>query len=195
MFGRKKHQQTDNYYPEDEEYNNYNDQNENYENYNNYYPENNPDNNNTNYDDYSENTNPNEDPSTNINLISIKRSNHYMKIGIIGMILATIIAGTYFFLTIGIKQGNTHACWNQEAQIEQIAKNYISKNGLSSYPAYIEDIPETNNNYKCPDGGTFHWNPINGTYTCDKHGHYPQSYVTPTNQTLETKIVPTTQEK
>ena len=117
---------------------------------------------------------------------SLRKSRKYLAAGIVSMIIVAAIGGIIYI-----------SCWSYEQQVEQFASNYASKNGLASYPAYLKDIPDAGDTLtgKCPDGGSYTWNPVTGEYTCSVHGHYPNGWNAPRSQSLGTTTTVTTNNK
>lgn len=118
-----------------------------------------------------------EDEHTGVSRASLRRSRTFLFVGICGL-LCSIIA---FILCVVLYQtgitNHQNACWNHELQIEQLAQQYITTNGFTSLPAYVEDIPTfTSVQKECPDGGSYTWNPVTGEYYCSVHQHYPDGY-------------------
>lgn len=118
-----------------------------------------------------------DDSSDSIDMISLRKSKRYMILGIV--MIAFVLSGLFGYTVLEKQSAINHrdACWSYEQKVEQLAFNYATQNSFSSYPAYIEDIPEfANIQQQCPDGGSYTWNPITGEYTCSEHGHYSSDF-------------------
>ena len=118
-----------------------------------------------------------EDEHTGVNRQSLRKSRRYLIIGFIGLAIAVIA----FIMNLVLYQSGVtshqNACWNNELKAEQLAQQYVTTNGFTSLPAYLEDIPGfTDMNLTCPDGGTYTWNPVTGEYYCSEHEHHPDSF-------------------
>lgn len=119
---------------------------------------------------------------------SLKKSTKFFIFGIILLLLSIIIAIGYLFITQGIHNSNKIKCWTTQKEIETLALEYTKQNSLDSYPTYLEDIPgasELLKKIKCPDNGTYTWNPVKGELYCSVHGHHPDDFLTPKSQTIE----------
>lgn len=128
---------------------------------------------------------------------SLRKSRKYLAAGIVSMIIVAAIGGIIYIMSGQFTSARQASCWSYEQQVEQFASNYASKNGLASYPAYLKDIPDAGDTLtgKCPDGGSYTWNPVTGEYTCSVHGHYPNGWNAPRSQSLGTTTTVTTNNK
>ena len=120
-----------------------------------------------------------EQPSQ-VRIAALRRARRYEIIAIVAVAIMLLSFLLYFMFLRNSTAGIRNRCWEQQKAVEQLAAEYVTSNGLSSYPAYISDIPTIGEReITCPDGGTYVWNPIEGTYSCTKHGHYPNGYEAP----------------
>ena len=114
---------------------------------------------------------------TGVDRFSLRKSRRYLGLGIFGMICAIFC----FFACVAMyNSGITSkqiACWRHELEVEELADAYVSVNGFTSFPAYVEDIPTFSTiEADCPSGGSYTWNPVTGEYYCSEHEHYPDGY-------------------
>lgn len=123
------------------------------------------------------------DSALDIDVTSLRRARKYQIIAILMFFVSILCAVGYYMFYKNTVSGKQAACWNHEMEVESLAKNYLSVNGFSSYPAYVEDIP-TFSEYEtqCPNGGKYTWNPVTGEYSCSVHGEHPDSWNKPTSE-------------
>lgn len=127
--------------------------------------------------DYTEQYYYEEEEPGGITLRTLKRAGRYMWIGIVFFLISLALIGGYIVLYNSSIVNEKRSCWVEEQNIELLAQKYVTDNGFSSLPAYIEDIPGFENVYKeCPTGGAYTWNPITGEYSCSEHGHWPEGF-------------------
>lgn len=123
------------------------------------------------------------DSALDIDVTSLRRARKYQVIAIVMFFISVLCAVGYYMFYNNTVRGKQTACWNHEMEIEELAKNYLSVNGFSSYPAYVEDIPTfSEHDMKCPSGGEYTWNPVTGEYSCSVHGHHPDNWNKPTSE-------------
>lgn len=123
------------------------------------------------------------DSTLDIDVLSLRRARKYQIIAIVAFFVSVLCAVGYYMFYNNTVSGRKAACWSYEMQVEDLAKNYVSVNGFSSYPAYVEDIPTfSDNEMKCPSGGEYTWNPVTGTYSCSVHGEHPDNWNKPTSE-------------
>lgn len=116
-------------------------------------------------------------PAHGITYDSMKRGGKFMIAAIIVFILSLMALFGYQYLYNSSIINKERACWLQEQRVEQLAQKYMTSNGFSSLPAYVEDIPGFSDiQADCPSGGSYTWNPVNGEYTCSEHQHYPDGF-------------------
>ena len=112
-----------------------------------------------------------------VTLMSLRRSRKHVLVALVFMVLAVLAVVGYIFMYNNGIVSRRNACWLHQQQVEQLANTYVTENGLASLPAYIETVPNYESlNMKCPDGGTYTWNPVNGQYYCSEHGHWPDGF-------------------
>lgn len=112
-----------------------------------------------------------------ITYASLKKSTRFMVIALV--MLALSVGAVFMYITMYNSSlvSRERACWLYEQQIEALASKYMTSNGFSSLPAYVEDIPGYDSiSQECPTGGSYTWNPITGEYTCSEHQHYPDGF-------------------
>jgi hypothetical protein len=134
------------------------------------------------------------DTTQKANVASLRKSRKFMGIGIVALLLAIALGFGTYWLQGQMTLSKKYECWAYEQKVEQFAQNYANKNGLASYPAYLEDMSGSKKvlTGKCPDGGQYTWNPVTGEYTCSVHGHYPSGWNAPRSQSLGTTTTVTT---
>lgn len=112
-----------------------------------------------------------------INVDTLKRARRYEIIALVFMFLMCLLPLGYSTLAKNSVNNAQTTCWKNEQTIEALAQQYVTVNGLSSYPTYVEDIPSFNEiAQQCPIGGSYTWNPIVGEYSCSVHQHYPEGF-------------------
>ena len=122
-----------------------------------------------------------------ITISSLKKARKFQILGIVSIVLAMCGFAAWFLLGQQMTANNMTYCYSYEVAVEKLAQNYMTVNGFSSLPAYVEDIPNFGSvSAKCPNGGAYTWNPVTGTYSCSYHGHHPDDFATPQSQTLST---------
>ena len=121
--------------------------------------------------------------AADIEVSSLKKARKYNIIAIAFFILVVLICLFYVFFIQQFKTNRELTCWSYQVQVEQLSSQYVTVNGFSSNPAYIEDIPTFGSGPSCPSGGTYTWNPVSGTYTCSEHGHHPSTFAQPQSET------------
>lgn len=137
-----------------------------------------------------------EDDDYGINLQSKKKAGRYRIIGALFLLLVIGIGAFVFFYKQQVAKNNMTSCWQYQYTVENRVKSYVETNGLSASPAYVEDVPGIAGvKFTCPDGGGFTWNPVDGTYVCSVHGHYPESFVTPESTVTGTEVQEVTDEQ
>ena len=127
-----------------------------------------------------------------ITLDSLRKSKRYLIIALAFLILVVFLVVGYMFMYNNSIIQKRNTCWLHQQQIEQFATQYVNDNGLASYPAYVEDIPNfASIDMKCPDGGGYTWNPVAGVYYCSEHGHWPSGFnqAQSINQGTQTMVV------
>lgn len=125
-----------------------------------------------------------------ISLKSKKKAGRYRIISVLFLLLVIACSAGAFMYKQQLVQLNRDKCWNYQSLIESKIGQYVRENGLSANPAYIEDVPGISGiKFSCPDGGEFTWDPVNGTYKCSEHGHYPDWFVTPESVVTGTDVV------
>lgn len=135
--------------------------------------------------DYSEVATDEDDYG--VNLASRKKAGRYRIISILFLLLVIAASVGVFMYKQQVAQNRVILCWTTENVVESKVNEYVRTNGLSANPAYVEDVPSVVEalRYQCQDGGTFTWNPVDGTYTCSQHGHYPPEFVTPESSVID----------
>lgn len=129
-----------------------------------------------------------DDDDYGVNLASRKKAGRYRIIGLLFLILSLLSAAGVFMFRQQQMTTNRTQCWTYQSIVEQKVEDYVRTNGLSANPAYIDDVPGVGSvNFQCPSGGAFTWNPVDGTYTCSEHGHYPEAFVTPESEVTGTQ--------
>lgn len=119
----------------------------------------------------------NVDMSAPVNMDVLRRARHYEVVALVFMILMMFLPGGYALAFKSSISSAQSSCWKYEQTVEALANQYVTVNGLSSYPAYVEDIPSFNEiQSQCPKGGSYTWNPITGEYSCSVHQHYPEGF-------------------
>ena len=118
-----------------------------------------------------------EDEHVGVNRGSLRKSRKYLFIGVFGLVASIAAFVLYFILYQNGITANQYACWSHQVQVEQLAQQYVTTNGFTSLPAYVDDIPTFSDIYmECPDGGSYTWNPVTGIYYCSEHQHYPDGF-------------------
>lgn len=130
-----------------------------------------------------------------INLQSKKKAGRYRIVSVIFLLLVIGASAFVFFYKQQVSQNSLVACWKYQQTVEGKVADYARTNGLSANPAYIEDVPGIMDvKFECPDGGEFTWNPVDGTYVCSAHGHYPQQFAAPESTVTGTEVTAVTDE-
>lgn len=112
-----------------------------------------------------------------ITLRTMSRAGKFMWLAIAFLIVTILMFLGYVFLYNSSIVNEERSCWVQQQNIEALCQKYITENGFSSAPAYIEDIPGFQNvAHDCPSGGSYTWNPITQQYSCSEHGHWPDGF-------------------
>lgn len=143
------------------------------------------------YDDYDEMV----EDDRGINLASKAKAGRYRIISLVFLLIVIGCSFAVFAYKKNVATTNRTSCWTYQNIIESKIQEYVRKNGLSANPAYVEDVPGISGiKFECPDGGGFTWNPVDGTYSCSEHGHYPDQFVTPESQVTSTQVQAVTEE-
>lgn len=120
------------------------------------------------------------DASRKADVSSLRKSRKYMIIGIVSVLLMLLACLGAYMMRGTMTASTQTASWAYEQRVEQFVSSYASQNGLSSYPAYLEDIPGFDGIEKTkPSDEAFTWNPVTGQYTGADHGHYPTGWNAP----------------
>lgn len=90
--------------------------------------------------------------------------------GLFAFLLVVVIAIPVYF-NISIKIQN-NACLENQINIETAALKFRDElpEDVASFPYTIEELVEKeyiSEEYGCPSGGEYLWNPIDGTVTCN----------------------------
>lgn len=129
---------------------------------------------------------------------SMSKARNYWIVAMLFLFLVVGGSAIIFIMMKSQTDGYRTNCWIYEQTIESMVSNYVTKNGLSANPAYIEDIPGiAGNSYSCKAGGSYTWNPVSGTYECSEHGHFPADFQAPQSQVVsstKTEVVEKSEE-
>lgn len=122
-----------------------------------------------------------------ISISSLHKARRYQIIAIVFLLVSILACGAWFFLGKTMTSNKQIQCFTYQVNVEQLAENYMTVNGFSSLPAYVEDIPNFGQiASSCPDGGQYTWNPVTGEYSCSFHGHHPDGFAAPQSSTVAT---------
>lgn len=115
--------------------------------------------------------------SGGITVRTLKRAGRFMWLAIIFLLLTILAIFGYMQLYDSSIVSEERSCWRNQQNVEELAETYITQNGFSSLPAYVEDIPGFDNVVQaCESGGSYTWNPITGQFSCSEHGHWPEGF-------------------
>lgn len=115
--------------------------------------------------------------SGGITVRTMKRAGRFMWASIFFLILTILLVAGYLYMYDSSVVSIERACWMNQQNVETLSQRYVTENGFSSMPAYVEDIPGFDNVVKeCEAGGAYTWNPITGQFSCSEHGHWPEGF-------------------
>lgn len=116
--------------------------------------------------------------------------------GIAFLLFALVALAVSFVFGKQVKQSRLDQCWSYQVRVENLAQSYVTQQGGSSFPAYVEDIPGFDEiGAECPSGGKYTWDPVSGRYVCSEHGPHPDGYAAPQSTVEGTNTVTHVEEK